>query len=162
MVFIESSFIHSYISLIVTIRTASFWYGQNWLVFEKRSMIFLFIFFQLYGVTLTYIHVHVHVLNVPNFKTNVCAGGSFAQLLVVVHVWLLWRTSKIIIMHGILPPVQYALEFTQHRVCLAYTYLNYTIRSFKLKLHVVMPWYILFTILYVDVCDWIFTKTSYS
>lgn len=131
--------------------------------FWKKECDFLFfVFFQLYGVTLTYIHVHALVLNVPNFKTNVCTGGYFAQLLVAVHVWLLWRTLKIIIMHGILPPVQYALEFTQHRVCSAYMYLNYTIRSFRLKLHVVMPWYIFFTILYVDGCDWIFTKTFYS
>lgn len=52
-------------------------------------------------------------------------------------------------MHDILHPVQYALEFTQHRACSAYMSQKHMIPSFRLKLHVAMPWYVMFVILFV-------------
>lgn len=70
-------------------------------------------------------------------------GVSFAQLWVAAHTWNLWRILKIIIMHGILHLVQYALELTQHRACSAYMCPRHMIRFSKQKLLVVLLWYFL-------------------
>jgi len=68
------------------------------------------------------------------------AGKSTVPLLVVVHAWLQWMTSKITIMQGILHLVLCVLESTQRLGCSAYMYLKCMILSFRQKLHVVTIW----------------------